>query len=464
MMFARSCLLVALAVVMLSCESVPAVQTGGSRRGNAQRLPIEEIQADVMAFADTYTAVIAQASDRVAAAAPEHRTMMHDLKVRQVQNAITIAASANPAGALLDMTVMVTLQREVVETHWIPNVLGEAGQPILDGLRFLEEEVWQVARRCLDEQQIAALDDLIPAIKARYEGMVQVSAIRASDFSSERRAAVANIRGGTSLLQIFQLDPLAGLSPASRELAQTRMLAERTFFWAKRLPQLVNWQMQDVIHDALDHPDAQAMVASSERLTVASEQLATSVGELRTELTAEREAALRQFFDGVAAEREAVLRTFEQEDVRLRGLLADIDTALESGEALSASLNTTIQSFEQMTRVFAGDGDRTSDRRPFDILDYKVTAEALTVAAGELNTLTGSLHELLSSPEWAARHDQVGDATGRVQVTLEELIDRAYGRGLVLVGLLVIGGFVAAVAYRVVAVRLVGSGGSSNTG
>ncbi|MCP3902382.1 MAG: hypothetical protein GY715_02005 [Planctomycetes bacterium] len=296
------------AIAAVSCASMPQGQTGGGGR-SASRLAVENIQSDVMAFADSYTAVVAQSFDRVATAVPEERVVLHDIMVRQVQNAITIAAGPNPAGALLDMTVMVTLQRQVVETYWIPERLGEAGQPILDGLKLLEEEIWAIARRSLDAQQFEALEDLMPVISERYRDQVRVSAIRASDFSDQRRATVARIDGGTSLLQLFQLDPLAGLNPASRELAQIRMLAERTFFWAKRLPMILNWQMQDVILDAFDHPDTQRLIDSVTAMTETSNRLGDIVGELPNQFATEREAAVEQITVAIAAERERPSRS-----------------------------------------------------------------------------------------------------------------------------------------------------------
>ncbi|MCP3902383.1 MAG: hypothetical protein GY715_02010 [Planctomycetes bacterium] len=147
---------------------------------------------------------------------------------------------------------------------------------------------------------------------------------------------------------------------------------------------------------------------------------------------------------------------FEAEETQLRGLLVDLRATIEAGETTSASLNTTIESFERLTTVFTGgEGSGRSDRRPFDILDYQSTAESLTTAAEELNRLATSMHALLDSPNWEARGSQIGDASDRVQVSLDEVIDRGFQRGLILIGVLVVGGFVAAVAYRLVAVRLI---------
>ncbi|MHC4415578.1 MAG: hypothetical protein ACYS0G_09870 [Planctomycetota bacterium] len=434
------------------------------------RLKAEDIQAEIMAFADSYTAIMSQASDRTAERIPDRRAAIHDAKLRNVQNAINIAAGANPVGGLLDMTVMVSLQRQVVEEYWIPESWGDAGLPLLEGLQLLEQEIWLIADRALDEEEVEALRALIPQIRERFRGQVLVSSIRASDFAEDRRATVANLKGGGSLLRLFQVDPLAGLSPAAQELAQSRLLAERAFFWAMRLPLILNWQIQDIILETLAEPETQKIVDATVRLTESSRRLSAAAEELSQRLpqerdaaieqlaaltAAEREAALKQAFEGIATEREAILRTFEQEDERLRGLLGELRQIIESTTALSASLTTTIESTERLRAGFSRPpGEPRREGRPFDVADYRATAEATTATVEELNRLIVSLTELMASPDWEERNSQLAAATDRAQTTLEQLIDRSYRRGLVLIGVLIVGALAAALVYRGVAVRL----------
>ena len=444
----------------------------GQGQAGASRLPAEEIQAEIMAFADSYTAMISQAADRVTAQLPERAAAIHQIKLRNVQNAITIAAGANPIGGLLDMMVMVTLQRQAVEEHLIPE-FGDAAQPFLEALQRLEGEIEAIAKRSLDQRQFEAMQALIPEIRERYRDQVQVSSIRASDFAQERRSTVVRIEGGGSLLQLFHLDPLAGLSPAAREIAQTRLLAERGFFWAKRLPLILNWQTQAVIMDALAQPATQQLIdattrvgESAERLSAVAEGLSDRlsqertalVDELAAHLAVEREAAIKQTFEHVAQEREAILRTFEQEDVRLRGLLEDLRQTADATTTLSASLTTMVETTERFTNGFRRTTPPDPDRRPFDIADYRATAETVTVTVAELNRLLVSLHELMVSPVWDERQTQLGAAADRAQGSFEALIDRSYRRGLVLVGVLIVGALAAALVYRLIAARLTRSG------
>ncbi|MHC4909965.1 MAG: hypothetical protein ACYTF9_09625 [Planctomycetota bacterium] len=242
--------------------------------------------------------------------------------------------------------------------------------------------------------------------------------------------------------------------------------------------------------DALNDPETQRIVdsvvgvsESSQRLSVTAEGLMQQVTEERTAalqsmselvaaereaalqsmselVAAEREAALNQAFEGITNEREAILRTFEKEDVRVRGLLEELRATVESSTALSQALTTTIESTERLRTSFspsqpdpaAGDGP---ERRPFDITDYKATAEATTATVEQLNGLIASLSDLVDSPAWDQRNEQLAAATNRAQMTMEELIDRSYRRGLVLIGVLVVCSLVAGLAYRFLAVRFI---------
>lgn len=414
---------------------------------------------------------------------PERRQAILQIKIRNTRNAIIIAAGANPIGALLDMTVMVSLQRQVVEEYWVPEVWGDDGLPMLNALRILDREIWQLAQRALNPDAVVALKELIPEIRKRFPDQVHVSAIRASDFAEDRQAAVVRLQGGTSLLQLFQLDPLASLSPASQELAQTRLLAERLFFWMKRVPVMFDWQVEEWMLDVFSEPEVQTFVDSSERLSEASREFSNSVAELSEWLpeeravaveqiseqltstldeainrmseimTNERNAAITQMMDGLAAEREAILKTFESEEERLRGLMTETRQTAEAITATNTTLREAVEStnaFIQSLRRDPNDPRPASEARPFDITDYQATADSMTEALSEFNNLVGSMQDLLASPDWTERSAQIQTAAVEGEEKMQRLIDRAFWRGIIVAVVFVAAAFFAAVLYRMI--------------
>jgi len=426
----RICLLVTMCAAVFACE------TTSSRRARSTQTTLtpQQIQGELMAFADSYTALIVQAAGRMTRDRRELRAVILRAKLDNVQNAIIIAAGPNPVGGLLDMTVMVSLQRQVVEEYWVPEVFGA-------------------------DESAEALRALIPVIRERFPGQVHVSAIRASDFAEDRQALVVNLQGGGNLLQLFQLDPLANLSPASQELAQTRLLAERGFFWAMRMPAILNWQIEDVILDTLDQPESQALVDASVRISEASAGLGDTAAEISEWLPEEREAAINQALDGLTREREAIVRTFENEEVRLRGLLGDVQQTVEATTTLSRSLTETVDATDRLVAGFRRDPDAEppaveKTRRPFDITDYQATAETVTETVRQLDGLVTNVDDFLGAPAWDDRVAQIQTALNESQAAAESLIDRIFGRAIVVVLLVAVPLLVARVGYRLIGRRI----------
>ena len=96
-----------------------------------------------------------------------------------------------------------------------------------------------------------------------------VLAARAVDFASQ--VAQANKSDSAELDSVFNLlalDPLSGLDPATREIAQTRLLAERALFVTQKMPMLLRWQTELLSINAVDQPAVQQLVTNSTQLTV----------------------------------------------------------------------------------------------------------------------------------------------------------------------------------------------------
>jgi hypothetical protein len=172
-------------------------------------------------------------------------------------------------------------------------------------------------------------------MRTQYEGQTYVTSMRASDFAKERLRSVTNVEERASLLSLFALDPLSGLTPATREIAETRATAERIFFWAQRAPTIMNWHVEALIARFLATPEMKKLLADLDRVSASTEQVVKVAGELMPQVSAERTAVIHQMLDGVKAERralvhdlsgqrEAIFRDLEQWQEPLQSILADV--------------------------------------------------------------------------------------------------------------------------------------------
>ncbi|MBN1476343.1 hypothetical protein JXA47_06290, partial [Candidatus Sumerlaeota bacterium] len=146
-----------------------------------------QLQSTLMAFADRYMARLSQAAGDVIALNPGDahlRLAMHSRRLYNCMAAQSIASGPNPEVALLDMVVLVTLDRIV-----IGDVIG-AEQPgavqLKQTLSALESDIWAIAAAIMDEEQLISLRQAIDEYRLRRPGQREVSFIRFADFAGSR--------------------------------------------------------------------------------------------------------------------------------------------------------------------------------------------------------------------------------------------------------------------------------------
>ena len=120
------------------------------------------VQAQIMRFADTYSATVAQACDDITAGATNSALRLSVLrwKLGQSTSAFVDATGQNPAINALDMLVLVTMGRMVIQEYGM-ETYGDAIQPLLAAQQKLETNIWMLANGVLKPSQQKELMDLI---------------------------------------------------------------------------------------------------------------------------------------------------------------------------------------------------------------------------------------------------------------------------------------------------------------
>ncbi|MEI9962676.1 MAG: hypothetical protein WDM76_16635 [Limisphaerales bacterium] len=115
-----------------------------------------------MRFADVYTVQVAEVADNFNAKVktPEARIAALRWKLGQATSAYIDASGPNPYLNALDMLVLVTLSRMVVEDYGF-STFGEEVLPVLEKHRQLETNAWSLAAGILKPAQQQELRDLI---------------------------------------------------------------------------------------------------------------------------------------------------------------------------------------------------------------------------------------------------------------------------------------------------------------
>jgi hypothetical protein len=234
------------------------------------------------------------------------------------------------------------------------------------------------------------------------------------------------------------LDPLSGLDPATRELAETRLFAERALFIARRMPTLLRWEMELFTVKTADLPQIHQLLAHSAQLATAAERFSQVAAQLPSLF---------------ATEREQLLTALKDQERGLSGLTKEIQLMLATGSQMADATNGALKTFQEVSaQLTAGPPDPNAT--PFRIGDYTAAAAQIHATATELVTLLRALDGLAGSPHLAQVSSQFGVLTQQVQAGSREVVDYAFQRGLLLVVLACGAVLITALAYRMLNMRL----------
>jgi hypothetical protein len=362
-----------LAVLGVWC-CLSATGCAGSGQGNAASTrpsapPVidpQRVQSSTMSFANGYVGGMADAFDRV-----QNRTTTTQAKLAAVQGkticamgALGNAVSPNPVAGLMDMALMVTLTRQSFEDPWAKELFGQENVDIvLTALKPREAEIWHTASLYLTPAQIAELRKLAERWRREHPQQRFVASGRLTDFAEAKQAAQGGpgIVGG--VFNLVRLDPFSGLDPAVREVEESRLLAERMFFYFQYTPLILSWQIDATYLRMLEAPEVKELMkntntvaASTTRVSTATtqfadagtqfantienfrkqlpQQQATLVDQLNELIARQRDTALKQATTQVSDLRDSTVRQLDssvgtQQDLMAKNLQAVMDQSIE---------------------------------------------------------------------------------------------------------------------------------------
>ncbi len=337
----------------------------------------------------------------------------------------SIASGPNAFANLLDMTVFVTLVREAVENYWQPQVYGESAEPLLETCRASETEMWKLAGTVLKPEQQTELRVAIVAWRKKHPTPEKMLGIRGVGFALEVASTQQTGAPQSSVFTLLRLDPLSGLDPATREIAQSRLFAERALYISRSMPTFLRWQTELLSLNAMAMPEIQQLVTNTTKLAASVERFS---------------GLADQFPKQVSTEREEILRALQMQEKGLGILAAEVRQTLTAGTQMSTSLYSTLTAFDALMRRF-GVGETTdnsppkTDAEPFRILDYAQTATQLEAAARQLTDLVRTLDQTLASTNLARLSGQVRPVVERAQAGGQEIVDHAFRKAVLFVAI-----------------------------
>jgi hypothetical protein len=409
--------------------------SGAEAKAEAQAMQLQELQLRVMRFADEYAGAIGEpvmifqqqtkdANERLAA---------QNWRLTQSTSAYTIATGPNPVTNALDMVVLATLSRMVMEDSWVQEKYGERALPIRDAHRKLEPGAWALVSEILTETQIQQLHQVIDEWRAKNPQVRAVAYVYFKDFAK----AIGHPRPGEtqstgSLFSLIGLDPLSTLDPAVQEITQTRYLAERTIYYLQRSPKLLDMQIERLAYQIAAMPESRGALQDVNRVSLAAEAAGKVAQDLPEFISHEREAIIHQFMQELAAQQQQML-----------ALVTALKGAMEAGTATSDSLQGTLRGLDDFLDRFQKKGEAPAPsaepKKPFDIADYATAAREFAVTAKQLESLVAQLNAGVSP---------VSELAAKTVDDMRSLVNFAFWRLIALFLVLVAAVLAAALVYR----------------
>ncbi|HVN44581.1 MAG TPA: hypothetical protein VMT66_04965 [Steroidobacteraceae bacterium] len=427
-------------LTLSGCRTIERVDPR-KRAAEERAQQLQRLQLEVMRYADEYVGrsreVVTQFQNGLTS--PEERLTAQNWIVQQASSAYTVASGPNPVSNALDMVVLASLSRMVIEDDWVRRTdYGERARAVLQTQQSLEQQAWQLLDGVLTPAQDTELHKLIAQWRAQHPQVRAVAYIHFRDFAEAFKPAQTGSEGPSSLLSIVGIDPLSNLDPAVKEIAQTRQLAERAIYYMQRMPDLLDMQVGRLSFQFAAMPESRSLLASVDRVSLIGSSSDRLVQDLPDLLQRERTALVAQLTD-----------TLNSQSATLGTLAGQLRSALQAGTDTATAVNGALQTFERIRSQFAskpqaGSAPSAPSGPPFDIRDYTAMLEQAAATARELDALAQRSGVLVPALRSATQ-----DAAGQVRA----LLDRVFVLLVLLALVIAAVALLAALLYRRVAIR-----------
>jgi hypothetical protein len=452
-----------------------AAEKKGAAKDGPTAMTQADLQSEVMAFADRYFSIITSAFNAYEAQEPsaeKHKAII-GISTYSLSSAMTIAAQANPVGALLDMVGMVTLGRIIFEEDLFTKY-GPQIKPMVAGFQEAERDIWEVASKALTPAQQQKLRALILDWRRQHPKIVFFPSVRFGDLSAHRmKASEKEARG------LFK-----SVANASQQVEETRLLAERGIFLATRMPMLTGLFGGVWFSHLVKHPDMESVLEDVKRFSQVSERLAAvaeqlpekiaverdatikqamgdineltmkSIDETAKRVSREREASITQLMQAVSNERKQILEDFVSEEPKVRGLLSELRTTLAESNKVMVSADALVKGLN----LQPPEGQAAAPPgKPFDILEYQATLREATKTIVQVNEVMKTLDKM----GLKSMLPQIIVALENLEKKGQAWVYLGFFLGIALILVFLVGSVIAALTYRHFATRIFGSGSAS---
>ena len=385
-----------------------------------------ELQSQLIRFSDYYMDSVNSAVNKLRIGEDErlNRGAVLKRKISMADDILAIATGSNAYANLLDLIILVTLNRINVENYWMPKRFGESAKPLLNAAQDSEREIWRIAASVLNQGQLDELRNGIELWRQQHPDGRTPREIGALSFAGEiAKMQAVNRPDKSSVFNLLIIDPFAGLDPATSELANTRLFAERGLFLARHMPTLIRWEAELLALQTAEMPQVGQLLNATTQFTASMDRI----------------SQVSERLPGVfSSEREKILQALDVQRPGLISLAAQSEKTLGAGKQMSEATTNTLKTFQDLVKQL---DSRPSDPQsePFKIEEYAAAAEQIKKAAEQLSTLLEAFNQTISPERLDLVSARMSTLTQQAETSSQKIVDYAFKK-LLMLGLILVSG------------------------
>lgn len=445
-----------------------------------ERVTKEELRDKLEAGQDNFEATIRRACDLLVEAEGGRRvkrlTLIWQMRILPMsRDAIN---QDNPIAGLVDLWVLAVRMRLYLTEGDGKNLFGPHQKIAIDAADTCEVDISRLAPLVLSADRLTEIHDRIYAVARDHPLHGEFSGSQVQTMVESQKDEVLQ---GVLAIPLVPFRWLGGIDESAQAIKGFTVVAAHLTDVVQGLAADARLQTQLLMLEAEDLDSVKSTVTGMTKISESSERLATVAEKLPEDLRRELSSVVEE----IDARQSEIQETLKE----ARELSERIELAGRSVAAAGDAWSGTAKSIEEMVASFQSDSTAPGDERgavsdstvqsaaaidngpesnvstsqpaPYDINDYRRTAEALTETATRLQGLVADLRSLVDDGPVTRRLAEVSSEARRVLLESESVADRvtdrAAWRGVQLVLLL----FACLVVYRFLSVRLIRSRGTA---
>lgn len=471
--------------IVATCIITVSGMTGGCseyRLGavTTERVTKEDLRNSLEACQDNFEATVRRACDQLVDAAGSRRVKRLTLiwQMRILPMSRDAIDQENPIAGLVDIWVLAVRMRLFLSEGEGKELFGAHQQLAIDAANTCEWEISRLAPLILSPDRLAATRERIDAVARDHPLRGEFSG---SQVQTTLESQKDDVLQGVLAIPLVPFRWLGGVDETAQAIKGFTVVSTHLTDVVQGLAADARLQTQLLMLEAEDMDSVKSTLTSMAKLSDSSERLAAVAEKLPEDLRRE----LNLVVEDIDARQAEIQKTLKE----ARELSERIELAGRSVAAAGEAWSGTAKSIEDMVASFRSHPTAPGDERgtvsdstvhseaatdnglestasasqpaPYDINDYRRTAEALTETATRLQGLVADLRSLDNDGPVTRRLAEVSGEAKQVLLESETVADRvtdhAAWRGVQLILLL----FTCMVAYRFVSVRLIRSSGAA---